>query len=216
MEPHHYPRRVLLAVTGLSPQVVTETLYALAVIEEPRFVPTEIHLITTARGAERARLELLEGESGWFHRLCRDYGLPPIRFGAENIHTLPDEAGHPLPDIRSRAENTLAADFITAKVAELTQDDTAALHVSLAGGRKTMGYYLGYALSLYGREQDRLSHVLVSGRYENHPLFFYPTPYFHRIHAQPDQEPLDTSKAEVVLADIPFVRLRKEIGRAHV
>jgi CRISPR-associated protein (TIGR02584 family) len=31
MEPSEYSRRVLLAVTGLSPQVVTETLYALAV-----------------------------------------------------------------------------------------------------------------------------------------------------------------------------------------
>ena len=29
--PCSYPRRVLLAVTGLSPQVVTESLYALAV-----------------------------------------------------------------------------------------------------------------------------------------------------------------------------------------
>jgi hypothetical protein len=28
--PHQYPRRVLLAVCGLSPQIVTETIYALA------------------------------------------------------------------------------------------------------------------------------------------------------------------------------------------
>src|SRR3990172_2018906 len=46
--PSSYPRRILLAVTGLSPQVVTETLYALAVeppAGEERFVPTEVHLV---------------------------------------------------------------------------------------------------------------------------------------------------------------------------
>jgi len=29
--PHDYPKRILLAVSGLSPQVLTETFYALAV-----------------------------------------------------------------------------------------------------------------------------------------------------------------------------------------
>ncbi|MBF4102237.1 hypothetical protein INT80_01850 [Gallibacterium anatis] len=40
------------------------------------------------------------------------------------------------------------------------------MHVSIAGGRKTMGFFAGYALSLYGRAQDSLSHVLVSAEYE--------------------------------------------------
>ena len=30
-QPHDYSRHLLVAVTGLSPQIVTETLYALAV-----------------------------------------------------------------------------------------------------------------------------------------------------------------------------------------
>ena len=38
--PAAYGRRILVAVTGLSPQVVTETLYALAVLQQPAFVPT--------------------------------------------------------------------------------------------------------------------------------------------------------------------------------
>jgi hypothetical protein len=41
-----YTRRVLLAVTGLSPQIVTETLYALAVDHQPVWIPTEIRIIT--------------------------------------------------------------------------------------------------------------------------------------------------------------------------
>lgn len=38
MMPHAGERRILLAVTGLSPQVVTETFFALAVERWPAFV----------------------------------------------------------------------------------------------------------------------------------------------------------------------------------
>jgi len=208
--PHTYPRRILLAVTGLSPQVVTETLYALALKETPAFVPTEIHLITTGRGAEHARLNLLSESIGWFHRLRRDWNLPEIRFTPAHIHVIPAADGAPLEDIRDGADNTRAADFITARVAELSADSQAALHVSLAGGRKTMGYYLGYALSLFGREQDRLSHVLVTAPFENHREFYYPTPFEHPIHVKEGGKDIayDCRHAQVDLADIPFVRLR--------
>jgi len=50
-EPHEHPRRILLMVTGRTPQVVTETLYALSVKRDPPFIPTEVHLVTTAEGA---------------------------------------------------------------------------------------------------------------------------------------------------------------------
>ena len=39
-----------------------------------------------------------------------------------------------------------------------------------------MGFYVGYALSLFGRAQDRLSHVLVPPPYESRKDFFYPRP----------------------------------------
>ncbi|OGT88809.1 MAG: CRISPR-associated protein [Gammaproteobacteria bacterium RIFOXYA12_FULL_61_12] len=203
-------RRILLAVTGLTPQVVTETLYALACRGGSPWIPDEIHLITTATGKENARLNLLQGE-GWFHRLCRDYGLPPIAFTADQIQVLSDAQGQELDDIRTPEQNTQAADFITERVRRLTADPATELQVSIAGGRKTMGYYLGYALSLYGRPQDRLSHVLVSGPYETNRDFYYPTPYDHPIHSRRgDREiTLDARNARVDLADIPFVRLRE-------
>jgi hypothetical protein len=91
----------------------------------------------------------------------------------------------------------------------MTADAADQVHVSLAGGRKTLGFFAGYALSLFGRPQDRLSHVLVNAPYESHPGFFYPTPYSNIIYGQPpDPRPLDSRDALVTLADIPFVRLR--------
>lgn len=208
--PHHYPRRVLLAVAGLSPQILTETLYALAVATEPPFIPTEVRLITTSEGAERAHLSLLSQDPGWFARLRADYRLPPIDFGAPAIQVLTDAAGQPLADIRDLTDNARVADQITEAVRALTTDPDCALHVSLAGGRKTMGYYAGYALSLYGRTQDRLSHVLVSEPFEQSWNFFYPTPYSRVIETK-DNKLADTQRARVTLAEVPFVRLRDGI-----
>lgn len=214
-EPHTYPRRILLMVTGRSPQVVTETLYALCREQDPPFVPTEVRIVTTSEGAQDARLSLLSEDPGWFGRLRRDWDLPEIRFGPEQIQMLTDGEGRPLADIRTRADNDQAADVIVDTVRRITDDDQCALHVSLAGGRKTMGYFLGYALSLYGRPQDRLSHVLVSPPFESNRDFFYPTPsprVIYTVHAVPAQQrPLDARDGRVTLADIPFVRLRDHL-----
>lgn len=173
-QPHSFPRRILLAVTGLSPQVVTETLHALAVSAQQPFVPTEIHLITTAEGAERARLSLLSADRGWFKRIRDDYALPEIAFDSTHIHVLRDAEGKPIADIRTPEDNLRCADFITEAVRAFTADQQAAVHVSIAGGRKTMGFFLGYALSLFGRDQDRLSHVLVSEPFESSWNFSIP------------------------------------------
>ncbi|MFZ3028092.1 CRISPR-associated ring nuclease Csm6, partial [Rhodoferax sp.] len=105
------------------------------------------------------------------------------------------------------ADNRAAADFITAQVRAITADSGCALHASIAGGRKTMGFYLGYALSLFGRPQDRLSHVLVSEPFESSYDFFYPTPY-SRVLQTRDGQLADTAMAQVTLAEIPFVSLR--------
>lgn len=210
--PCDYEKRILLAVSGMSPQILTETLYALAVANPEPFIPTEIHLISTVSGAKKATLELLHSKTGKFHQLCRDYGLENIRFSAESIYVISDENGVLLDDIKTPAQNEAAADFITSVLSRLTHDENAALHVSIAGGRKTMGYYLGYALSLYGRAQDRLSHVLVTERYENLRDFFYPTPDSLVIYDR-DNNVLDAREAEVMLAQIPFVRLRRGIPR---
>jgi CRISPR-associated protein (TIGR02584 family) len=199
-------RRVLLAVTGLTPQVVTETLYALW-REQPTALPDEVHVLTTAEGAKRARLALLSEQLGGFARLRADYRLPPIAFDETHIHTLQSTDGQALSDIRSAEDNQAAADQIAEFVRRLTADPATALHVSLAGGRKTLGFFAGYALSLWGRTQDRLSHVLVSEPFESSWDFFYPTPY-ERIIQTRDGKIADCATAEVSLADIPFVRLR--------
>ena len=62
---------ILLAVTGLTPQVVTETLFALH--DQGEQLPSAVHILTTAEGCQRARLTLIN--DGWLARFCRDYHL---------------------------------------------------------------------------------------------------------------------------------------------
>ena len=195
--PADYERRILVFVTGLTPQVVTETLYAMVTVE--KVIPTEIHLITTAAGRSSAERDLLDSEKGKFHAFCRDYGLTePIRF---DIHVFEDVAGNALTDIRTPEDNSRAADLIVRLMQEFCSDEKSAVYVSIAGGRKTMGFFAGYALSLFGREQDRLSHVLVEAPYENNREFFYPQP-------AKKGEPMEQPPARIAMADIPFVRMR--------
>jgi CRISPR-associated protein (TIGR02584 family) len=204
-------KSVLLNVIGLTPQVVTETLYALR--SQGQTLPEHIHILTTSEGSQRARLTLIN--DGWLARFYHDYQMPAPDFSERHIHILQQANGEHLADIRSQADNQAMADNITEWIRTLTADPDTSLHVSIAGGRKTMGFYAGYALSLYGRPQDRLSHVLVSTDYESHPQFYYPTPYSQVIYGNdPTRKPLDTQNAEVMLADIAFVRLRHGLDNA--
>lgn len=211
------PHRILLAVSGMSPQIITETLYGLLHRKDAEWLPDEIHLITTSGGREQVRLQLL-GEQGHFTRFLKDFKIEsPIRFDLSTIHVITDSQGQILPDLRTPQDNEAAADFITEKIRQLTTEDNSELHVSLAGGRKTMGFYIGYALSLFGRPQDRLSHVLVSAEYESLSEFYYPTPETRTISTRSDpNKKLDAALAEVYLAEIPFVRLRHFLPQANL
>src|SRR5690625_559585 len=205
-------RRVLVCVTGLTPQVVTETVYALTQREAP-WVPDEVHVLTTFTGAERAQLLLGRNGDGKLKGLCRDYGLESVQFSKRHIHVLTDSNGQPLDDIRSQSDNLAMADAILSFIAEVTSDPDSAVHVSLAGGRKSMGFFAGYALSLYGRAQDRLSHVLVSEDFETLPDFFYPPLQPVTLETRTGKQ-VSTANARVDLADIPFVRLRDRLPRS--
>jgi CRISPR-associated protein (TIGR02584 family) len=205
VSPGAYKRRVLVAACGMSPQIVTETLYALRVAAPERFAVNEIRIVTTLAGRDQAVNALLVG--GKLRDLCEEHGFDDIRFDAQCITVIQDSAGKLLQDIQTPADNEHAADCITEEIRSLTSCPDTALHVSLAGGRKTMGYYIGYALSLFGRAQDRLSHVLVDEGFESNREFFFPTRTSRMIETR-DGRFLDASKACVTLAEIPFVRLR--------
>jgi CRISPR-associated protein (TIGR02584 family) len=65
-------KNILLAVCGLSPQVITEALYDL--FHEGREVHA-VHLITTWPGRDRVLSDLLAPTTGKYYTLLDDYGM---------------------------------------------------------------------------------------------------------------------------------------------
>jgi CRISPR-associated protein (TIGR02584 family) len=208
----NFNRRILLAITGLSPQVLSETLYGLSVDRAPLEIPNEIHVITTGTGERRLRA-VLGTQEEILESLSRERGLPPFRLPTSNVHVLRSADGTILEDITTSTDNLAYADAVTSLVREFTTDAAAQLHVSVAGGRKTMGFLLGYVFTLFARPQDRMSHVLVNHPYESLPDFLYPTAGPSWLQAR-DGTRVNAQDAVVNLVDIPYVSLRPGLPSA--
>ena len=200
-------KHTLLATTGASPQVVTETLYAIH--HENLQWPDDIYLITTSFGKKAAVKGLLE--EGHLQRLCIELNRPMPAFSGNHVLVTPGADGTEVEDARSLPDHEALANFIMTEVRNRTASPDTSLHASLAGGRKTMTFYIGYAMSLFGRAQDTLSHVLVSEGYENIPDFWFPTQSEAHRYVDNRGRKLDASTAEVTLAPIPFIRHRRNL-----
>lgn len=151
-------RRILLIALGTTPHLLTFTLAALYK-ESPEAMPTEIRIVTTELGAEMARRSFF-GEGNILDAFWRDYGLSPAAFTEADIHAISSADGEPIADIRTLDDSNRAADLIVKLVRECCEDPDASLHVSIVGGRKSMGMLMGSALTFYGRDRDRISHTL--------------------------------------------------------
>ncbi|MCG5502223.1 CRISPR-associated ring nuclease Csm6 [Ectothiorhodospira lacustris] len=199
----HTDQTLLLAITGMSPAVVTETLYAID--REGQQWPSAIKIITTSVGKKQACRRLLD--EGHLNALCAELGKPQIAFSEADVLVVPGANGHAVEDARSLDDHEALANFIMQTVRDETNNPRTRIHASLAGGRKTMTFYLGYAMSLFGRHFDQLSHVLVTDGYEACKDFYYPTRNDHFVKNVSGHE-LNAKKAEVTLADISFIRQR--------
>ena len=198
----------LIAVIGNTPQVMTETLWALRV---QHHVPIdEVFVMTTAIGKATCQKLLLD--EGRFAKMLADYDIDPkVEFDANRIRVFKDAEGNYLDDIRTSDDNRLARDQLFHWVEEWTQDAQdapVALHCSLAGGRKSMGYLLGAAIQFFGRPQDRLYHVLVTPpEIEMNRDFFFPPVREAQIPASNGQH-ISTADVRIELAELPYVSVR--------
>lgn len=191
---------VLLAVCGLRPQIFTETLYAL---HQSGDFPRRAIILTTQQGADLCRKTLL-GADGRIAALLRDYLLPPDAnpLGEQDI-LVPYCRGHSVEDITTREESEAFQELAMRLAWEWTCGSSGRVNFSLAGGRKTMSASLALAAQCYGREQDRLFHVLAAPHCEADIRFFYPPPGTEGC-------------AHVILAPVPFPRLRSHLPAAFL
>lgn len=203
-------REILVLIVGSTPQVVTETIYALS-RQNPPIHPDEIHIITTAPGRRRIEQTLIAG--GILARLCSEYQLPQIRLNDDSFIILRDRNGAELDDIRTVEANEAAGDQIAHFVRQKAAEPHCRLHCSLSGGRKSMSYYMGVAFQLFARQWDKLYHVLVSPEFEMNEHFFYKPRTNQRIETRfrDGSRHLDTDNAEITLVELPLIFLRDKL-----
>ena len=211
-------KTVLCCVVGMSPAVVTETLWALAHLKEP-IIPDEIIVLTTVRGRQCIDEQLFTSvgrvKCGWEKLVAAlgQAGLPvtgKLRFGLSHdcIRLFSDPSGSSdLDDITTTSENATAADFMLKTLREFTENPNLRLYTSIAGGRKTMSALMLSCMSLLGREQDHVLHVLVNEPFDKpvKPPFLFPG--YCESHELGGQS-FKSSKAKLELIDIPFVKMR--------
>lgn len=204
-------REIFVFVVGTSPQVITETVYALG-ISKPSVFLDEIYVITTATGKKNVVDSIIKRNI--IQELIKEYGFPPINFTVDNILVPKYRNGIEIDDICSYEDNEIMGDLITSFIREKTLDPKNRLHCSIAGGRKTMSFYLGSALQLFGRPWDKLNHVIVTSEFESNPDFFY-KPKKNRQLSYRTKEGrdifLNTKDAKIMLAELPFIRLGRKL-----
>lgn len=204
-------KEVLVCVIGGTPQIITETLYALANKEPPVYID-EIFIITTSTGKKQIENALIKKEI--LKQFLVEYNLPPLEIKPLQIIVIKDKNNNEIDDIRDSSQSEATADTTIALIKELTKDSSTRLHCCLTGGRKTMSFYLGSAMELFGRPHDRLYHVLVSAEFESNPEFFYKPKGEKFIKCRlPDGtvKEVSTENAKIELMELPFVRLSGKI-----
>tara|TARA_B100000809_G_scaffold266534_2_gene329718 strand:+ start:152 stop:1333 length:1182 start_codon:yes stop_codon:yes gene_type:complete len=202
-------KNILLALVGRSPQVITESIYAFK--KQKDITIDQVKVVTTSQ-TRKSTWQCLSANAdngrSVMANLAKDIDIPEIVFGLEDVLVPNDADGVAISDVQTASEMEAVAQFLLSLVKELTTDEEVCVHASLAGGRKTMTFYLSYAMSIYGRPQDSLSHVFVSFPYESSD-FYYPTPYSKTIFTREGAR--DAKDAEVNLASIPYVQLRPNL-----
>lgn len=190
-------KNILVCVSGLTPQVVTETLFCLTVKEKTKI--DEVYVITTKRGrdvilgqdeAPNTPKTSLKKE---ISNLCKMYKLKTPVFENNDSHIIiAKEESIELPDVRSDKDNILFPNRAASFFRDITSNPDVKLFCSITGGRKSMSVHIANAFSIFAREGDKLMHVLT--KEENEFKGFYP---------------VNKKEAEdLQLSDIPFVRLR--------
>jgi len=198
-------KNILVCVSGLTPQIVTETLFCLSVKENIKI--DELYIITTARGRD-----IILGKDDDFNKkrgypplkkelrnLCNKYKIKEPLFDEGNGHIIvAKEQSIDLYDIRSDKDNQLFPNKVCDVIREKCQKDEIILYCSISGGRKTMSVDLAFALTLFGRARDKLYHVLVDSKVEYNKDFWFPR-----------------NRDELKLLEIsvlPYIKLRTLLG----
>ena len=189
-------KNILLAISGLTPQIVTETFYVLTVVEKVKI--DEIYILTTQRGKA-----VLEGKDDGnntpktsfrkeLKELCNNNNIEHPKFSIKKNVLLAQEESTSMYDVKTDKENILFPNKAAEIIKKITRNENTTIFASLSGGRKSMAAHLALVMSLFARQQDKLFHIITDEKYE-----------FKNFYPKTVQE-----ANALILAEIPFVKLR--------
>ena len=201
---------ILVAGMGMTPAVLTETVWALA-HQTPAVVPDEIVVITTSTGKTNLQRDVMK--SGVWKRMCEDLRKEKIDvagkliLGSTSFQVIPNAQGDEIDDLRTGEDNLRAADTMLKTLRQYTDSSDTVVLASIAGGRKTMSALLLSCMSLVGRPEDRVYHVLTASDFEGRmdPPFFYPEKGV--TYKNSKGKPCKGSDDVIELFEVPFVRM---------
>lgn len=223
-------KTILVAVTGLSPAVLMETVWALSQSKPQPVIPDKIIVLTTLTGQAKIKEQLFGPDNLWLTMraqiLGKNHATDPRLDFADTADRLKvftrRSAGKriPLDRMDTLEETEAVGDCLVEELWNwIGRPDTRVL-ASISGGFKTMSALLYAAMTVLGGPLDRILHVLVEEPFDGgtQPLFFWPQ--------QPEQKLKTTRPSKVGLAgttviatsarplltDVQFPPLRKLFG----
>ncbi|WP_164519163.1 CRISPR-associated ring nuclease Csm6 [Pseudoalteromonas rubra] len=170
-------KQLLLVVADTNIKLIAQTLSALR--HRGQHIDT-LKVITTLRGYHALHEAASDGA------LAEQLQLGPVEFNLADIQVISDEHGQAMSEPTTAAQHDAMADFITRAIQCECTIASQQVHASLSGARKTLTFFMGYAMSLFARLGDTLSHIL----------------------------PGNTGDPAPALVTIPFVRMRDELPAA--
>lgn len=217
---------VLVTTIGTSPSVLTSTVWALA--QQEGLLPHRIVVLTTRLGRERllkqvfTRVPEFGGNTVW-ESLCQTLEADGfdlagrLEFAPEPAYLRVFTATPPgkrtpeeLDDITSQLENERVADAMLEALRGVMADGTRIV-ASIAGGRKTVSALFYACVSLVGRDDDRVIHVVVNEPFDRtglQPPFFFPGQQCSPL-LTADGRIVAAQSAKLSIINVPFVPLAK-------
>lgn len=186
-------RRVLLCLPGERPHLVTQALYGLAE-NERSWVPDEIVVITTTRGAHEFHARLVRQPR--FVELCRRLGvtspdgidltIDAIDMGAASSSLVPRGTRS------TRRQET--SSLILSRVQAITDEPNTELYVCVGEDSSAVsGFVVGQVMLMLGRPQDKLIEVRLNGAPRHTDLFY----------------PLSPSEPQIEITDLSYMRMER-------
>ena len=195
-------QHILVALCGTSPAVVSETVYELI---RRKDTPDRIIVVTTRLGKEHVKS--LQ-DAGIWDKL-REIAKKSIEL---EVRVFQDENGNELEDIREGHDNKRFANYLLTVLRCYTEIHSTKVSLSIAKGRKTMSAIGALCMTMLGRAQDKLYHILVNPPFDQpmEPPFFFPEKgVTHKLKGKDGKAmKINSDAAELTLSELPFICTR--------